>query len=81
MITWPPIMPNRSEDLKRCLTGNPECKNETLYRKLEELGYSRHVKWVRTDDLIEKVEKSQQGYGMSFKAYETKDKQIAAKFD
>ena len=52
--SWPPMMRIGSEDLKRCL-GDREMVNETMWKRLNELGYNSETKYIITEDLIDRV--------------------------
>lgn len=61
--SWPPIMYIKSTDLKRCL-GDPEMDTRTVYYRLESLGYDRSIKYILTEELIERVSKLQRKKAM-----------------
>lgn len=68
-MSWPSIMKNPSEDLKRIL-GSKNMDNRTLKRRLISLGFTGVEDFIFTDELIERVSETQIQKPRSFKRYQ-----------
>lgn len=67
-MSWPPIMKNPSEDLKRIL-GNSNMDNRTVRKRLISYGYVGDEDFVLTDELIARVTKAPAKKANSFRRY------------
>lgn len=61
----------KSIDLKRCL-GNPDMDNRTAIRRLVDLGFSPDIKYIVTEELIEKVNHESKANMLSHERYSPK---------
>ena len=75
--SWPPMMRVPSEDLKRCL-GDRDMVNDTMWKRLGELGYNNETKYVITEELLERAIRKDRNKSMAANFTDIKGKSKAA---